>query len=121
MKAFVFDPLWDELITDDLLRKLKGSGLELVVTKEIAPLSDCKELFEGDEERLLCLNPDYVSWKLTYEDYKNIPNLKGILIASTGFEWVEQGIADERGGAIPICQIVDFSTQAVAEWAVMMM
>lgn len=119
MKAFIFDPLWDDLITDDLLAKIKDSGLEIIVTKEIAPLSECKELFEGDEERLLCLNPDYVSWKLPSSDYKDIPSLKAILIASTGFEWVEQDVANERN--IPICQIVNFSTQAVAEWAVMMM
>ncbi len=119
MKAFIFDPLWDELITDELLSKLDTSGLELIVTKEIAPLSNCKALFEGNEERLLCLNPDYVSWKLPSSDYENIPNLKAILIASTGFEWVEQDVANKRD--IPICQIVNFSTQAVAEWAVLMM
>ena len=119
MKAFIFDPLWDDLVTDELLEKINDSGLELKVTKEIAPLSECRELFEGDEERLLCLNPDYVSWNLPSSDYKDIPNLKAILIASTGFEWVEQDVANERN--IPICQIVNFSTQAVAEWAVMMM
>lgn len=119
MKAFIFDPLWDELITDELLGKLKASGIELIVTKEIAPLSDCTALFEGNEERLLCLNPDYVSWKLSSSNYKDIPNLRAILIASTGYEWVEQDVANERN--IPICQIVNFSTQAVAEWAVMMM
>lgn len=119
MQAFIFDPLWDELVTDDLLTKLKACGLEIFVTKAIAPLSECKELFEGDEERLLCLNPDYVSWKLPSIDYKNIPNLKGILTASTGFEWIEQDVANERN--IPICNILNFSTQAVAEWAVMMM
>lgn len=119
MKAFIFDPLWDDLITDDLLVKIKDSGLEITVIKDIAPLSECKTLFEGDEERLLCLNPDYVSWKLPSSDYKDIPNLKAILIASTSFEWVERDIANERN--IPVCNIVNFSTQAVAEWAIMMM
>lgn len=119
MKAFIFDPLWNELVTDDLLTKVKDSGLEIIVTKEIEPLRDCKQLFEGDEPRILCLNPDYVSWKLSGEDYKDAPNLKAILTASTGFEWVEQNVANERN--IPICNILNFSTQAVAEWAVMMM
>lgn len=119
MKAFIFDPLWDDLITDELLAQIKDSGLEIVVVKEVASLSECKELFEGNEERLLCLNPDYVSWKLTNNDYKDIPNLKAILIASAGFEWVEQDVANESN--IPICQIINFSTQAVAEWAIMMM
>jgi glycerate dehydrogenase len=119
MKAFIFDPLWDDLITDELLRKLKDSGLDYQVTKEIAPLSECAELFEGAEERLLCLNPDYVSWQLNSEDYAKIPNLKGIMIASTGFEWVNQDAAKAKN--IPICQIINFSTQAVAEWAMTMM
>jgi phosphoglycerate dehydrogenase-like enzyme len=119
MKAFIFDPLWDELITDDLVAKLKSADIEYFVTKEIAPLSGCKALFEGTEDRLLCLNPDYVSWKLSSEDYKDIPKLKGILTASTGFEWIEQDAANKSG--IPICNIVNFSTQAVAEWALLMM
>ncbi len=94
MKAFIFDPLWDDLVTGELLTKIKNSGLEVIVTKEIKPLNECKELFEGVEERLLCLNPDYVGWKLPSDDYKDIPNLKAILIASTGFEWVEQDVAN---------------------------
>jgi hypothetical protein len=55
MKAFIFDPLWDELVADDLLEKLNKSDIEYVVTKEIAALSDCKELFEGEEKRLSLL------------------------------------------------------------------
>lgn len=119
MKAFIFDPLWDELVTTDLLDSLKQAGMDVVAIKEIAPLKDCAELFEGDENRLLCLNPDYVSWKLKSTDYENIPHLKGILTESTGFEWVEQETANRLG--IPICNIVKFSSQAVAEWAIMIM
>ncbi len=89
MKAFIFDPLWDDLATPDLLDALKQANIDIVVTKAIAPLSDCAELFKGDKERLLCLNPDYVGWKLESKDYENIPHLKGILTESTGYEWVE--------------------------------
>lgn len=73
MKAFIFDPLWDELVTSKSLELLKKNSIDIVITKDIADLSECKELFEGDEERLLCLNPDYVGWNLSSEDYKNIP------------------------------------------------
>lgn len=119
MRAFIFDPLWDDLITDDLLNKLKTSGVELVVTKEIAPISNCTELFEGNDERILCVNPDYVGWKLTADDYKNIPNLKAILGAATSFSWIDDSYASSNG--ITIANIRNFSTQAVAEWAVTMM
>ena len=119
MKAFIFDPLWDKLVDQTLLEKLKNSGIDFEIIKDIKPLSETSSLFEGDEERILCLNPDYVSWKLSNEDYENIPNLKAILIASTGFEWIEKEAANRLN--IPICNIRDFSTQAVAEWALMIM
>lgn len=119
MKAFVFDPLWDDLITDDLLGRLKTGGVELVVTKEIAPISDCAALFEGDDERILCVNPDYVGWKLTADDYNKIPNLKAILGAATSFSWIDDSYAKSNG--ITIANVRNFSTQAVAEWAVTMM
>ena len=119
MKAFIFDPLWDELVTDELLNKLKSSDIELTVTKEIAPLSKCSKLFEGDDERILCVNPDYVSWKLASDDYKDIPNLKAILGAATSFSWIDAEYANANG--ITIANVRNFSTQAVAEWAVTMM
>lgn len=119
MKAFIFDPLWNELITEELSSQLNEANMEVVLTSKIAPLSDCKALFEGDEERILCINPDYVGWKLSSDDYKDIPNLKGILGAATSFSWIDTAFADEKG--IPVCNIRNFSTQAVAEWAITMM
>lgn len=119
MKAFIFDPIWDKLINEDLLDKLENSGLELIVKTEVAPLSDCKELFLGDEDRILCLNPDYVGWELKSDDYRQIPNLKGIFTESTSFSWINQDLADEEN--IPVCNIKNFSTQAVAEWAITQM
>lgn len=119
MKAFIFDPLWGELVTDQQKKQLKINGIDATVIKEIAPLSECAALFEGDEERLLCLNPDYVGWKLSVDDYKDIPNLKCILGAATSFSWIDTSNADDR--QIPVCNIRNFSTEAVAEWAITML
>lgn len=118
MKAFIFDPLWDDLVNDELLDKLKQSGIEIIVTKKVAPLSDCAALFKGDDERILCLNPDYVGWKVSSDDYKNIPGLKAILGEATSFSWIDTAFADNNN--IAVCNIRNFSTQAVAEWAVTM-
>ena len=119
MKAFIFDPLWKGLITTELDEKLRQSGLELIITTELAPLNECKALFEGDEERILCLNPDYVKWKLPSDDYKDIPNLKGIFGQATSITWIDKTYANDH--SIPICDIKNFSTEAVAEWAITMM
>ena len=53
------------------------------------------------------------------DDYKDIPNLAAIITGSTSFEWIEREAANERN--IPVCNIKNFSTQAVAEWAITMM
>lgn len=119
MKVFIFDPLWHKLVDEKLEQELAKSGVEVTVITEIKPLSETPELFAGDDERLLCINPDYVGWSLKKDDYKDIPNLKGIFTGSTSFGWVEHEEADKRG--IPICNIKNFSTEAVAEWAVTMM
>lgn len=119
MKAFIFDPLWSNLVDKKITKKLANAGIEIILTTEISPLSKNTKLFEGSEDRIICINPDYVGWKLKNSDYKDIPGLKGIFTESTGFEWVEHEAADELG--IPVCNIRNFSTQAVAEWATTMM
>ncbi len=119
MKAFIFDPLWDTLVTDELRAKLADSGLDVVIIKEVAPITEAKELFEGNEERLLCINPDYVGWKLSADDYKDVPNLKAILGAATSFSWIDASYANANG--ISIANVRNFSTEAVAEWAITML
>ncbi len=119
MKAFIFDPIWDQLVTDEMLNNLARAGIEPKVTQQIAPLSSCAALFQGDEPRILAINPDYVSWKLSSEDYRKIPNLKGIFGAATSYSWIDRAHADTN--RIPVCNIRNFSTEAVAEWAITMM
>ncbi len=116
MKAFIFDPLWGVLITDELKSKLDNAKLEIIVTKEIAPITQHEALFEGDDERILCINPDYVDWNLSASDYKNVPNLKAILGAATSFSWIDASYANANN--ITIANVRHFSTEAVAEWAV---
>lgn len=119
MKAFVLDPLWDDLITPELNRKLVDAGIEIVLNKKPQLLKTVPGLFDGSEERILCINPDYVGWKLSENDYKNIPNLKAILGAATAFSWVDMSYATKHN--IPVCNIKNFATEAVAEWAILMM
>ncbi len=119
MKAFIFDPLWDELVTNEGKKALADSNIEVSVIKEIAPISSYDALFEGAEEKVVCINPDYVKWNLMSEDYKNIPNLKAILGEATSFSWIDASYATENN--VPVCNIRGFSSNAVADWAILMM
>jgi lactate dehydrogenase-like 2-hydroxyacid dehydrogenase len=119
MKVFVFDPVWDSLLTSEPKKLLEPLGNNLKVVQDIKPLKECSELFEGVEERILCLNPDYVDWELKSETYKVIPNLKAIVTASTAFGWIDAEYANTHD--IAIINIRNFSTESVAEWAILMM
>lgn len=115
MKAFIFDPIWDDLITSELLAKLSAIDVTPIVTKEIRPLRECRALYAGTEPRLLAINPDYVGWKVSKDDYRDVPNLRAILGAATSFAWIDTSVATDKD--IPVCNIRNFSTEAVAEWA----
>jgi lactate dehydrogenase-like 2-hydroxyacid dehydrogenase len=115
MKAYVFDPLWPTLLTENHTRLLEQGGVEVNLTIDIKPISDNVDLFSGDHERILCLNPDYVSWSLKSSQYSTIPKLSAIITASTSFGWIEDN------HTVTIVNIRNFSTVAVAEWSIMMM
>lgn len=119
IKAYVFDPLWNQLVTPEIQHTLEAANIRTVIIEKIAPLSDCRELFQETDDVLLCLNPDYVDWQLAVTDYSKIPNLKAILCASTSVSWIDASYATDHG--IPVCNIKNFSTEAVAEWAITMM
>ncbi len=115
VKLFILDPLWESLTDEKQAQSLREAGYELHVDRQPKPLKDVPGLLDGTEPRVLAINPDYLNWQLKAQEYADIPNLKGLFIASTGFDWIEPSERD-----IPICNIVDFSTQSVAEWAVLM-
>jgi D-3-phosphoglycerate dehydrogenase len=119
MKLFVLDPLWDGLITSTQRAALSASGLEMVVDTVPKALKDVPGLFEGNESRILAVNPDYVDWSIKNSDYQDIPCLKAILTQSTSYSWVEKETALKQN--IAICNIKNFSTESVAEWVVMML
>ena len=118
MKAFVFDPLWQQLVSSVHKEKLNNAGIELSVTTEIKELKANKDLFSGQGSKILAVNPDYVDWSLPADAFKDISGLKCIITQSTSYGWIDTNYAKSHG--IAVCNIRNFSTDAVADWAVMM-
>jgi phosphoglycerate dehydrogenase-like enzyme len=118
MKAFIFDPLWTDLVTDKQRQKLADAGVETVVVGKKETLPQFPPLFEGYEDRMIVINPDYVDWNLTAQDYKTIPHLKAILGAATDYSWIDMSWANKH--EIAVVNIRNFSTDAVADWAILM-
>jgi glycerate dehydrogenase len=70
------------------------------------------------EEKILALDPDFCDWKVEDAILEKIPNLKAIVLQTTSFSYLNTELAKSKG--IPVVNLRGFSTNAVAEWAILM-
>ncbi len=117
MKIVILSPNVDVLFNSELKKKLESAG-SIVYVKDIKPISEVTELYEGNEDRILAIDPDFCDWKIENEDLEKIPSLKGVCLQTTSFSWIDVDFFKEKG--IPVMNLRGFSTEAVAEWAFMM-
>lgn len=117
MKIFILSPNIDFLLSEELKENLE-SGNEVFYFTDPKPLAEVNELFEGDEERVLAIDPDFCDWKVSNEVIERIPNLKAISLQTTSYSWVDVDFARDKG--IAVTNLRGYSTEAVAEWAFLM-
>jgi len=117
MKIIVLSPSVKTLFTDEHLQKLKSQG-DLILIDTIQPFSRVKEL-QTPDEKIVAIDPDYCDWKVTKEDIGSMKNVKAIVLQSTSFSWIDHQAAAEKN--IPVVNLRDWCTVAVAEWAIMVM
>ena len=118
MKTFIVSPNIDTFFTNEQITVLQNAG-DVIFHKEITSYDSIPGLFEGSDERILAIDPDFSDWKLPNEVIEKIPNLKAIVLQTTSFSWVDVDFAKSKG--IPVMNLRGFSSIAVAEWATMMM
>lgn len=90
---------------------------DIVYLKTPSSLGSISEL-KNDEEKILVIDPDFVNWEITEADLSIVPNIKSILITSTSFSWISPEYLKSQN--IPLINITDYSTHAVAEYATFM-
>lgn len=118
MKTFIVSPNIDTFFTSEQITSLQNAG-DVIFHKEITSYDAIPGLFEGSEERILAIDPDFSDWKLPNEVIEKIPNLKAIVLQTTSFSWVDVDFAKSKG--IPVMNLRGFSSVAVGEWATMLM
>lgn len=114
MKIFIISPNVNVLFNEAAKKQLSEAG-EVTYITDIKPLKEIKELYSGDEQRILAIDPDFCDWKVPNEIIDAIPNLKAICLQTTSFSWVDIDHAKAKG--IPVTNLIGFSAIAVAEWA----
>jgi lactate dehydrogenase-like 2-hydroxyacid dehydrogenase len=116
MKIVILSPEGEQYFTDEQRARLGSTG-QIIYVSQIRPITSIPEL-QGDDEKIIGLDPDFVGWKFTKEDIDTILNLKAICVQSTSFSWVDVEYAKTKN--IPVTNIRNYSTEAVAEFALMM-
>lgn len=117
MKIFIISPNVGTMFTEKHRKTLSDAG-KVTIFDEIKPFDQLTELYEGDESRIVAIDPDFNDWKFPNEVIDKIPNLKAICLQTTSFSWVDVDYAKEKG--IPVVDLRGFSSIAVAEWTVFM-
>ncbi len=117
MKIFVLSPNKDAVLSMSLIDSLNRVGEVIFATKPDM-LSNVPGLFDGTEERILALDPDFCDWKADSELIGRIPNLKAVCLQTTSFSWIDCEYLKEKG--IPVMNLRGFSMEAVAEWSLLM-
>lgn len=117
MKLIIISPNTDTLLTQKHLNALNAVG-DVVLVNKIRPIEEVTELYEGDEPRVVAIDPDFSDWTFPNEVIDKIPNLKAICLQTTDFSWVDAEHAAQKG--IIVTDLHGFSSIAVAEWATFM-
>ena len=117
MNIILLSPIARELLTDAQVNRLQALG-SLTIIEAIQPLQSIQELCEGGQEPLiLAIDPDFCDWKITRDDIAKMTNVKAIVLQTTSFSYVDVAFCRERG--ITVVNLPGFSSNAVAEWAIM--
>ncbi|HSW74890.1 MAG TPA: NAD(P)-dependent oxidoreductase [Candidatus Saccharimonadales bacterium] len=116
MKLFIFTPNANTLFTPEQLADLKAAGDVHLIT-EIKPFTEIAELYEGNEDRIVAIDPDFSDWSFPNDVIDKIPNLKAIVLQTTSFSWVDIEYCKAKN--IPVMNLRGFSSIAVAEWGTM--
>ncbi|NCN44999.1 MAG: hypothetical protein COU63_00265 [Candidatus Pacebacteria bacterium CG10_big_fil_rev_8_21_14_0_10_36_11] len=118
MKLFLISPNIKALLSEKQMSQLNDVS-EVILHSDITPFEQIPGLLEGNEERILAIDPDFCDWKVPNKIIDKIPQLKAIVLQTTSFSWIDVDFAEKKG--IPVMNLRGFSSIAVAEWATMMM
>lgn len=117
MKIFIISPNAESMFSKDHHDVLSAAG-DVTIFSEIKPFDQLAELYEGNEPRIVAVDPDFSEWKFPNEVIDKIPNLKAIVLQTTSFSWMDVEHAAQKD--IPVVDLRGFSSIAVAEWATFM-
>lgn len=116
MKIYLLSPVASQMFSSEMVSNLKTVG-EVIIDGVVKPISEVIGMTDNNE-KIIALDPDFCSWNLPKEELEKINGLKALCIQSTSFSWLDTEFLKSKN--TPVINIRNYSTDSVAEWAVMM-
>ncbi|KKR03368.1 MAG: D-isomer specific 2-hydroxyacid dehydrogenase NAD-binding protein [Microgenomates group bacterium GW2011_GWC1_39_12] len=116
MNIFILSPNYNRLASKQIQAKLRDVGNVMVFSKPDS-IQSLSPLWKGVEPCVIALDPDFCYWKAPNELF-TIPHVKAICLQTTSFSWIDTKRAAMK--SIPVINLRHWSTEAVAEWAMML-
>lgn len=120
-EIFIFDEIFKSMISDTQLSSLKALGADLHVIDSKCKVTDYQALQNPNTQKILCINPDFVDWCFSSEEYKDIPGLKIIISSSDNISWLDTEYADAHDVRYVALENLTTEYSAVAEYAITIM
>ena len=116
MKIIIMAPDATNFFTKEQKQKLAQAGAVVYVDGP-KPFEEVKELFSKDK-KIIAVDPDFCDWKISNDVLDKTQNLSAVCLQTTSFSWIDTMYAKKKG--IVVTNLRGFSSESVAEWAVMM-
>jgi phosphoglycerate dehydrogenase-like enzyme len=116
MNIIILSPAADIILNDACKQRIRELG-NLIIVQNPSSLRDIP-LLEDNEPKIVAIDPDFCGWKVAEADLHYMKNVKAICLQTTSFSWIDVEAAKTLN--IPVTNLRGFSTQAVAEWALLM-
>ena len=119
--VFIFDEIFESMVSDDQFAQLRAMDAELHVVSKKCRIADYAPVQNTETRKIFCINPDFVDWNYTSDDYKDIPGLRLIISSSDNISWLDTRYATNHGIDYIALEDLKAEYSAVAEYAVTIM
>lgn len=116
MQLIVLSPNLD-LIFSPEQRKILETEFNVSYYTQLEDI-DTIIVLQSEEPKIVAIDPDFCDWKLTRENLEKMENIVAICLQTTSFHYLDTKYLSTIN--IPVTNLRGFSTNAVAEQAIMM-
>jgi lactate dehydrogenase-like 2-hydroxyacid dehydrogenase len=119
MNTYILTVNKDNLFSKESIKRLNSNkDNNVIFITKLQPIDSLTKIFNDKSEKIIAIDPMFFNWSVPNIFLDRISNVKAICLQSTSFGWIDTKYANSKH--IPVVNVRNYCTEAVAEWAFMM-